>query len=257
MLQNRVKWALKEDRPVFGTGVGGHADASVLRTLANAGVEWLFVDLEHSSVDVSDLLQAVQFANALGMISVPRIPSLEYHWVARALDTGTLSVMVPRVESREQAETAVRSAKFPPVGMRGAGSPAHLSYAPVSWAEGVEIANRETMIVLQIESKLAADNIESIVSVPGVDAVLLGPLDMSISLGRPGDLASEVSHERFRQVCRAARAKGVAVGIVCTAAQVRFYYDMGIRLFSIGNVLGHLRAGVQAAAARFREEIPR
>lgn len=256
MLQNKIKWALKEDKAVLGTGLVGFASAPVLRTLANSGVQWLFVDMEHSSIDVSDLLETVQFANALGMCSVPRIPSLEYHWVARALDTGSLSVMVPRIESAEQAELAVKWAKFPPLGIRGAGSPAHLSYAPVTWAEGVEIANRESMVVLQIESRKAVDNIESIASVPGVDAFLLGPLDMSISLGHPGDLDSEESHEQFRRVCHVARAHGVAVGIACSGDNARLYYEMGIRLFSIGNVLGHLRTGLQAAATRFWREIP-
>lgn len=255
MLQNKVKWALKSDRAVFGIGVGGLWSASVLRTLVDCGVEWLFVDMEHSSIDVSDMLEMVQFANALGLVSVPRIPNLDYHWVARALDTGTLSVMVPRVETREQAELAVRWAKFPPTGVRGAGSPAHLSYAPVPWAEGIEIANRESLIVLQIESKKAVDNIEAIVSVPGVDAVLFGPLDMSISLGRPGQVTSQENHEQFRRVCGLARAHGVAVGIVCAADMAGFYYDMGIRLFSIGSVAAHVRAGLQSAVAEFRRQI--
>lgn len=257
MLQNKIKWALKNDQAVFGTGLAGFTPAPVLRTLANSGVEWLFLDMEHSSVDVSDMLETVQFANALGMVSVPRIPNLDYQWVARALDTGALSVMVPRIETREQAELAVRCAKFPPLGARGAGSPAHLSYAPVTWAEGIEIANRESMIVLQIETKKAADNVEAIVTVPGVDAVLLGPLDMSISLGRPGDQTGEANHEQFRKVCQVARAHGVAVGIVCGANMAGFYYDMGVRLFSIGGVLGYLRAGLQSAAAEFRKQVSR
>ncbi len=255
MLQNKIKWALREDKAVFGTGLVGFAAAPVLRALANAGVQWLFVDMEHSCIDVSDLLESVQFADALGMCSIPRIPALEYHWVARVLDTGSLSVMVPRIETREQAELAVSWAKYPPLGIRGAGSMAHLSYAPLNWAEGVEIANRESLVVVQIESVKAVDNIESIVTVPGVDAVLLGPLDLSISLGRPDDRTSEASHGAYRKVCRVARAHGVAVGIVCSPSQVRLYYEMGMRLFSVSHVLAYLESGLQAAATEFWRQV--
>ncbi|MCC7355698.1 MAG: hypothetical protein IT330_18305 [Anaerolineae bacterium] len=256
MLHNKVKQALKNDKAVFGTGLTGPIEMPVLRTLANCGVEWLFLDMEHGSTDISDLLNAVQVADLLGMVSVLRIPDLQYHWVARSLDTGALGVMVPRVETREQAELAVQWAKFPPVGVRGMGSPSFLSYAPVSPAEGLETSNRETMVLVQIETKKAVDNVEAIASVPGVDALFIGPLDMSISLGRPGDVASEESHQAFRKVCHVAREQGLAVGIVSLPDRVKTYYDMGVRLFSVGNFLYYIQTSVTAAAAAFKKQVP-
>ena len=255
MLENKVKSALQRGQAVFGVGVTGPFEMPVLRTLANCGVEWLFLDEEHGSTDVSELLTAVQILDLLGVCSIPRIPSLDYHWVARSLDTGASGVMIPRVETREQAERAVQWARFPPLGSRGMGSPSYLSYASLPLAEGIEIANRETLIVLQIESVKAVENIEAIAAVPGVDVLFIGPVDMSISLGKPGDVASEVSHQLFRRVCQVARQHHVAVGIVCRADQVRFYYEMGIRMFSIGSALSHLRSAVQAAAAEFRRQL--
>lgn len=255
MLENRIKHLLQRDQAIFGVGLTGPAEVPVLRVLAQAGVEWVFLDLEHGSMDISGLLPAVQMLDALGVCSVLRIPSLDYHWVARALDTGALSVMVPRVESAAQAATAVQWAKFPPMGVRGMGSPSYLSYAPVSVADGVKISNRETMVVVQIESVAGVENVETIAAVPGVDVLFIGPLDLSISLGRPGDVASDESHRLFQRVCAAARAYHLAVGVVCQASQVRFYYDMGIRMFSVGTALTHLRAGVQGAAAEFRRQL--
>jgi 2-keto-3-deoxy-L-rhamnonate aldolase RhmA len=218
-------------------------------------VEWLFFDLEHGSLDVSGLLDAVQIADLLGMCSVLRIPALTYQWVARSLDTGALSVMVPRVETKEQAELAVQWAKFPPMGRRGMGSPSYLSYAPVSAAEGIEISNRETMVVLQIETVAGADNVESIASVPGVDVLFLGPLDMSISLGQAGNVTSKDEHAVFRRVCRVAREHDLGVGIVCSPGQSRLYYDMGVRMFSMGTALTHLTKGVRAAIAEYRGQV--
>ena len=255
MLRNKVKQALKDDKPVFGTGLTGPIEMPVLRTLANCGVEWLFLDIEHGSTDISDLLNAVQVADLLGMVSVLRIPDLQYHWVARSLDTGALGVMIPRVETKEQAELAVQWAKFPPVGVRGMGSPSVLGYAPISAAEALEISNRETMVLVQIETKKAVDNVEAIASVPGVDVLFIGPLDLSISLGRPGDVASEESHRAFRKVCRVARERGVAVGIVCMPEHIKTYYDMGVRLFSVGYFLYYIQTGVATAAAAFKRQV--
>lgn len=256
MVHNKIKHALRSGQAVFGIGLTRAVEIPELRVLANCGVEWIFLDMEHGSIEVGDLLRVVQIADLLGVCSVIRVPDLDYHWIARALDTGALSVMVPRIESREQAERAVRWAKFPPIGTRGMGSPTYLSQAPVSWAEGLEISNRETMVVLQIETKAGVENLEAIATVPGVDVLFIGPLDLSISLGHPGEVSSQHSHAVYEKVCRTARQHGLAVGIVCRADQSRLYYDIGIRMFSSGTALGYLQSGTQAAAAEFREQIP-
>jgi 2-keto-3-deoxy-L-rhamnonate aldolase RhmA len=255
VLQNKLKRALREGTAVFGVGVTFPLDIAMLRTLEVCGVEWLFLDLEHGSGDISGLLDVAQVSKLLGMDGVARIPNLDYHWVSRALDTGLLSVMIPRVEHREQAELAVQWVKHPPLGIRGMGSPSQFDYSTLPPADRVEVSNRETMVVLQIETVEAVDNVEAIASVPGVDALFIGPLDLSLTLGIPGNVASDQSHDLFRRVCQAARRHGLAVGIVCTAQQVRLYYDMGMRMFSIGTALSHMRTQVQSVEAEFRRQL--
>ena len=255
MLRNTLKHALQENQAVLGVGLTGPVDLPTLRILSEAGVAWLFTDLEHGSLDISELLTVVQAADILGLCAVPRIPSLEYHWIARALDTGALSVMVPRVETAAQAEQAVRWSKFPPVGARGMGSPSFLSYATVTRPDAVEISNHETLVAVQIESAAALDNLDDIAAVPGVDVLFIGPLDLSISLGHPGDTLAEDSMAAYRRVCAVAQASGLAVGIVCDPMQVGFFHQMGVRMFSCGSALGYLRAGVQAAADTFAKQI--
>lgn len=255
MIENPVKAALARDEAVFGVGLTGPVALPTLRILANAGVEWLFADLEHGSLDIHELLNAVQIADMLGMVSVPRIPSLDYHWVARSLDTGALSLMVPRVETAEQAAQAVSWARYPPEGTRGMGSPSRLSYAEASIAECAEITNRELLMVLQIESQLGVNHAEAIAAVPGVDVLFIGPLDLSLSLGHPGETTHEESLRCYRHVCEVARAQGVGVGIVCPPDQVRFFYDMGIRLLSCGSTVGFTRAGAEEARATFDAQL--
>jgi 2-keto-3-deoxy-L-rhamnonate aldolase RhmA len=251
MLENRVKQALQRGQPVFGLGPTSPIGVAMLRVLANARVEWLFVDLEHGASDIKDLLTDVQVADMLGMVSVVRVPELQYHWIARCLDMGALSIMIPRLESKEQAEFAVQCAKFPPVGRRGMGSPAFLGFAPVSPADAVRICNEHGMVVVQIETVAGVANAEAIASAPGVDVLFIGPLDLSISLGTPGNWETPEWMAHADRVLAAAKKYGKAVGIVCTAAQVRFWYDKGVRLFSVGTAMGYLRAGVEGARAAF------
>ena len=254
MLHNKVKQALKNDKAVFGLGFGGPVDISTLRTLAYCGVEWLFLDMEHGSTDVSDMPNTIQVADLLNMVSILRVPDLQYPWVARSLDAGAMGVMIPRVETKEQAELAVRYSKFPPEGVRGMGSLAFLSNTPLSPAEGLEVSNRETLVVVQVETKKAVDNVEAIASVPGVDVLFIGPMDMYIYLGKTGDVAGEDNHQAFRQLCRVARKHGQAVGIVCSPERVKIYYEMGVRMFSVGGSLYYIQTGVAAAVAEFMKQ---
>jgi 2-keto-3-deoxy-L-rhamnonate aldolase RhmA len=255
MLENKLKRKLQAGEAAFGLGLRFPITIPMLRILHYGKVDWLFIDIEHGSGDISQLFNIVQVADMLDMNSVARIPALEYHWLSRSLDTGALNVMIPRVETREQAERAVLWARFAPQGTRGCGSPSHLCYAPLGAAQTVEILNRETMVVLQIESEAAIDSLEDIASVPGVDALFIGPMDMSLSVGRPGDVTNEVSRKYFREICRVAQDYELAVGIVCAPDQVDVYYSMGVRMFSIGTVLDFIRTGVQTAAEEFHRRL--
>lgn len=255
MQENKLRRALKKGEPAFGVGLTFPLGIPTLRTLANSGVEWLFLDVEHGSGDINELLTVAQVSNMLGMSGVARIPNLEYHWVARSLDTGLMTIMIPRVEAKEQAEQAVQWVKHPPLGVRGMGSPSQFDYASVAGSDRVAISNQETMIVIQIETTEAVDNVEAIASVPGIDVLFIGPMDMSLYLGQPGDLFNDKSNKLFRHICCVAKDNDLAVGIVCGANMVKFYYDMGVRMFSIGTALGHMRTQVQATKAEFDKQL--
>jgi 2-keto-3-deoxy-L-rhamnonate aldolase RhmA len=254
MLENRVKQALQRNQAVLGTGVAPPVGIAMLRYLASTKLDWLFVDTEHSGGDMHDVFNDVQAADLMGLTPVLRVPDTQYHLIARAMDMGALSIMVPRVESKEQAERAVSYMKYPPMGRRGMGSAFYLGFASLPPAEGLPISNEQSMLVVQIESLTGVKNAEAIASVPGVDVLFIGPLDLSISLGKPGDFTTAEWMEQAVQVLAAAKKQHKAAGIVCTAAEIGDWYAKGMRMFSVGSTMSHMAAALRSVRAEFTRQ---
>ncbi|MGZ5495456.1 MAG: HpcH/HpaI aldolase family protein [Candidatus Aminicenantales bacterium] len=176
-----------------------------------AGFDWLFLDMEHGALDPGDLLRLVQAAREPCACLV-RIPENREMWVKKALDTGASGIIVPHVNDASEAALAVRWSKYPPEGGRSVGfSRANLYGA--RFEEYVETANKETVVVAQVEHIDGVRAIEAIIDVPGVDAVFIGPYDLSASMGKPGRIQDPDVREAIRSVASACAAKKVPVGI--------------------------------------------
>src|ERR1041385_7140637 len=188
MRPNRVKNALQEGKLQIGCGFNQIRSMEVPRILAAAGFHWTFLDAEHGGFDIETLQDLCHECSAAGVAPIVRVADLQYALVARALDCGAQGVIFPRVESPELLAQAVSWTKFPPTGVRGFGLAAtHVDYERATIPQILEHMNRNVMVVLQIETKLAVDRCDELLSVPGIDAVLIGPVDLSISLGVPGE----------------------------------------------------------------------
>jgi 2-dehydro-3-deoxyglucarate aldolase/4-hydroxy-2-oxoheptanedioate aldolase len=230
METNTVKAKLKQSEWVSGPIVEEIFSVGGVRVLANAGHDFLWFDTEHNMYDWETLLTVVQFSRAIGIVPLVRVTDLSYPLVARALDTGALGVVIPRVDSREQVELAVQYAKYPPLGRRGAGGVARNAYLPKSAGEAIEWGNAETMVVVQIESPEVAARADEIASVPGIDVVCVGPQDLSINMGIPGKFDDPVFIETIAGVAQAAARHGVACGMVSRdASSFRRWYEVGCR----------------------------
>src|SRR5882724_12004900 len=187
MRVNTVKKALAEGRLQLGCGFGTIRSGEVCRILAAAGFNWSFIDTEHGGFDIETVQDICRAANMAGLAPIVRVADLQYALVARALDCGAQGIVFPRVESPELLEKAISWTKFPPLGIRGFGlTPSAIDYEKATIPQIIEHMNANTMVVLQIETKLAFDRREELLSVPGIDAVMLAPADLSISLGVPG-----------------------------------------------------------------------
>ena len=210
---NTVKRALKEGRVQLGTGYQQIRSQDVIRILAAAGFDWAFLDGEHGGFGIGELQDLCRMAVKVGLSPVIRVADLQYSLIARALDCGGEGVIFPRVESPEVLERAVSWTKFPPLGARGCGlTPLHIDFEPASIAQIMEHSNNETLVVLQIETVRAVEARDELLSVQHIDAVMVGPVDLSISLGVPGDFEHPKMLDAVEKIFDSCRKHGVAPG---------------------------------------------
>jgi 2-dehydro-3-deoxyglucarate aldolase/4-hydroxy-2-oxoheptanedioate aldolase len=239
---NRVKQALQRGDVQLGCIVSQLGSPEVVGALAAAGFDWVFFDGEHGAFDWQTIQLMTRAALRLNLCPIVRVADVQYALVARALDCGAQGVILPRVESPQVLETAIGWTRFPPMGSRGYGlSPAHLEYEPVTIASAAAHVNEHVMVIVQIETKPALDRIDELLSVPRVDAVLIGPADLSVSLGVPGEFEHPTfvaAVDRIRESCT---RQCVVPGMhFRTAALAREWRDRGIRFVSCGTEVGFL-----------------
>jgi 2-keto-3-deoxy-L-rhamnonate aldolase RhmA len=244
-------------RPALGgwLQIGHPAPAEIH---ARAGFDWVCVDLEHGIVDIETMAGIFRAVSGSDCVPVARVPANDPVWIRRALDAGARAVIVPMVNSGDEAERAVRAAKFPPRGERGFGY-CRANAHGADFAEFARTANDEIAVVLQIEHIQAVENLEAIVAVADVDALFIGPYDLSGSLGVPGELQHPkvlAALERFRSVCS---GRGMAAGLHLvrpTEESVRRSLAKGYRLLALGLDTVFLETAARQALAWARREAP-
>lgn len=213
LTQNPLKTALRAGKVQIGCGIQHLRSQDVLRVLGAAGIQWGFVDAEHGSLGQEALQDICRYAPHAGITPVVRVADITYGLVARALDCGGQGIIFPRIEDPAVLETAVSWTKFPPAGKRGFGlAPINFDFELGSIPEMIEVANREGLVVLQIETKRALEARDELLSVPHIDAVLIGPADLSISLGVPGEFSHSSMSEAIEKIIESCHARGVIPG---------------------------------------------
>lgn len=255
MHENRTKAKLRAGKTVSGPIIEEARTVGSVKMIALAGHDFLWFDGEHNAPNWETTLSLVQYSLAIGITPLIRITDLQYALVARALDTGALGVIIPRVETRQEVEDAVSYAKYPPLGRRGAGGRARNAYEPLDTGGYLVEANEQTLVVVQVESPTAVANLDGIASVPGVDVVCIGPQDLSINLGVPG----EFNHPKFLDAVKEIVAKcskyDIPVGMVSRdATTFRLWTELGIR-FLVCNSDGNYIAQSAAKDVRILKEI--
>jgi 2-keto-3-deoxy-L-rhamnonate aldolase RhmA len=231
MKVNTVKEALKRGEPVVGTMVMECRTPEMGRLLAAAGFDFMIIDTEHSPHTTETVIDMIRAARGCGLTSLVRVPDALYTLIARTLDIGAEGVMVPRVERVETVREVVASVKYPPLGRRGWGVRAiHTDRAPVGVKETIAHLNENSLVIIQIESEEAIDRIEELVGVAGVDVALVGPADLSISLGVAGEFGHPKMVEAMGRVVAACEKAGAAAGAhLMEVEQVKEWMDRGMR----------------------------
>jgi 2-dehydro-3-deoxyglucarate aldolase len=222
---------LRSNEALIGTIISLPSPA-IAEILVEAGFDWLFIDLEHSAMDAGDA-QAILQAVAGRAGCMVRVPLNDEIWIKKALDAGADGIIVPQVNTMEEAQRAVRFSKYPPQGTRSVGIGRAHGYGG-RFNEYVAQANGETVVMVQVEHVRAVENLEQILTVEGIDAVFIGPYDLSASM----DLVGQLDHPqvqaalgRVREVCLAHKMP-LAIFTV-SAERVETYLGQGFTLIAL------------------------
>ena len=223
--------------------------------MKSCGYDWLFLDLEHNSMDLDTAVQIAVAALGAGIAPVARVPAGQLWLATRFLDGGGLGIVVPHVDTPEEAQKIAQALRYRPVGHRSvAGGLPHLGYEKVGLAETCSAINAATFVVVMLETPTAIANADAIAAVPGIDSLLIGTNDLAMELGIPGGFGDERIVAAYQAVCDACRANGkfAGVGGIADEALLRRYIGMGVRVVLPGSDLSFMAAAATQTAATMR-----
>ncbi len=237
--------------PPVGTWISS-ASPLVAEAIGHAGFDWGLVDMEHAPLDVMGVVHILQALSGTKMLSVVRVPWNDAVTVKRVLDAGAATVMFPYVQNAEEARRAVASTRYPPQGVRGMAGMSRATRFGTT-ANYFKSANENIGVILQIESPQAVEQIEAIGGVDGVDALFIGPADLSAAMGHIGQLTHpDVMHLMASAVQRC-KAAGIPVGTLGGSAEtVAQYRAIGFDFVAVSSDIGFIMRGAQAAIAALR-----
>ena len=253
MIENKLKRLLASGATAIGTMVCDTRSPGISQALAVAGFDFFILDTEHGSYSPETVSDMMLVARLAGITPVVRVPDFSYPFIARTLDAGALGVMIPRIKTRAQVEEAVRAVKYPPLGERGMmNARTNTDYRGMTIATYGSVANDETMVIVQVETKEAVEDIDAILAVPGVDAALMGPADLSVSLGVQ-DVAHPLVTEYTQRVADAAKRLNLPCGThVGDLGMLKQWRDRGMRLLLYSYDFGFIMSGGAAAIKELR-----
>jgi 4-hydroxy-2-oxoheptanedioate aldolase len=236
---NRIRQALAEQRPSFGAWsvLSGSLPAEFM---GGAGFDWVIVDAQHGGLVVGDLVPMIQALQLGGTPTVVRVPWTDPPTIMRVLDFGAAGVLVPMVNTPQDAAAAAAAMRYPPDGIRSYGQ-TRPRYASTSEA------NADVVLLVMIETVEALDNVDAIAATPGVDGLFVGPVDLGLSLGLPLDFtgsAPAVAEAIDRVVAAAGRAGKFAGCVSSGADQAADLVRRGVMFVTLGADVGYLRAGI-------------
>ena len=223
----------------------------VAEMISRCGFDWLFMDGEHSALSILDWQRQMQAVGGR-CANLLRVPSASERDIKKALDIGADGIIVPMVNNAELARRVVAWSKYPPRGRRGVGLARAQGYG-LDFAEYMASANDQTAVIIQAEHIDAVDNIDEIAGVEGLDAIFIGPYDLSASMGKTGDVAADDVVAAIERVAEACRRHKLGLGYFgLDAASVRPYIERGYRLICVGVDAGFVTAGAGAALAALK-----
>jgi 4-hydroxy-2-oxoheptanedioate aldolase len=251
VLKNQFKHAINAGKTQIGLWSSLSSNYTV-EVIAGAGFDWILIDSEHSPTDIESLLAQLQAAAPYPTHPVVRVPWNDMVTMKRVLDIGAQSLLVPYVQTADEARNAVSYTRYPPAGVRGvAGTTRATRFGRIK--DYAKRAHEEICVLLQVETQAALENIEAISAVEGVDGVFIGPADLHASMGYPGEIANPKVKPLIDEAIRRIRKCGKAPGILTpNEADARHWLECGALFVAVGADVGILARGAEALAAKFK-----
>lgn len=248
-----MKERMKQNELLIGSMISEVSLPNLIRIFKVNGLDYAIIDCEHGAFSFPQLADMVAVANSVSLPIIIRIPDNRREWVLKMLELGADGLLLPMCDSAEIIEQVVKYGKYPPIGKRGlATSRPHCNYKMGDVRTYLEKANERTMIFGQIETSEAMNNCESILSVEGLDGLFIGPNDLSVDLGIPGDVSDPMIMDAVRTVHSAAEKAGKPLGIITSNNDLlQKCFDEGLRLFSISSETGMVSKAVKNIAKTF------
>ena len=212
--ENAMAQKMRRKQTVLGLGLGLPANPFTPRYAQHNGIDWAFLDLEHSLMSTSEIGMMANFLSAVGVTPLARLDKSAIPEASRYLDSGVQGIIMPHVDSAEEAATLVSYCKYAPVGQRswGGASP-QLGFPARPTAELIEEGTHETLAIAMVETCAALENLDEIAATPGLDGLLIGAVDLSIELGVPAEIGSDEMRAAIITVAQAASQAGIFFGL--------------------------------------------
>jgi 4-hydroxy-2-oxoheptanedioate aldolase len=250
--ENTFKRALKQKQAQIGLWLA-LADGYAAELCATSGFDWLLIDGEHAPNDLRSTLSCLQALAAYPAHAVVRLPQGDPHLIKQVMELGAQTLLIPMVETAQQAAQLVAAMRYPPQGTRGVGSAIGRSSRWQAYPRYLHEANEQACLLVQVETKTGLEQLPEILKVEGVDGIFIGPADLSASLGYLGQSDHPVVTQAIEAAIKQVIAAGKAAGILATGeALARRYLDLGASFVAVGVDTSLLAISARALAAKFK-----
>jgi 2-keto-3-deoxy-L-rhamnonate aldolase RhmA len=252
VLHNLARERLERGELALGIGLRQARTVDIAPAMATVGLDWLFIDLEHSTMSLDTAMQISVAAHVAGLTPLVRVPYRQYDMATRALDGGALGVVMPHVDTSEEARHMAVKLRYPPDGCRSmAAAMPQLGFAVRPIDEMAREVNSKLLLITMLETPKAIANAEAIAAIDGIDALLIGTSDLTMEMGIPGQLLHADVIKAYKTAAAACKRHGkwLGAGGVYSDEGLATYIGIGARLVLIGSDLSLL---INAASARVR-----
>ena len=252
----RMREKLLAGKIVLGAGIS-LSDPTVTEAIAPS-VDFVWIDLEHNALTVQAMLGHLIAARAGGCASIVRIPSNDVGWIKRVIDSGAEGIILPRAYSAKEVADFVSACRYPPQGTRGFGPRRPMQYGRLEQQAYLRQANRDLFVVAQVETVELVAELDQVVKLEGLDSLVLGPQDLSGSMGRLGDTTHPDVVKVMKTIAAKARAAGkfVGSGLGANPAFAKLLIECGVQWMQAGNDFEYMIRGCERAFGEIRGDAP-